>query len=55
MSILKLTFIGKNAYSFALIQHIAVMTRDVYAASAELEARGVRFQKRPDEGRMKGV
>lgn len=35
--------------------HIAVMTPDVYAASAELEANGVRFQKRPDEGRMKGI
>jgi lactoylglutathione lyase len=35
--------------------HIAVMTPDVYAASAELEAGGVRFQKRPDEGRMKGI
>jgi lactoylglutathione lyase len=31
------------------------MTPDVYAASAELEARGVAFQKRPDEGRMKGL
>lgn len=35
--------------------HIAVMTRDVYTASAELEAAGVKFQKRPDEGRMKGI
>lgn len=35
--------------------HIAVMTRDVYATSAELEANGVKFQKRPDEGRMKGI
>ena len=35
--------------------HIAVMTRDVYAAAAELESNGVRFQKRPDEGRMKGI
>lgn len=35
--------------------HIAVMTPDVYAASAELETAGVRFQKRPDEGRMKGI
>jgi lactoylglutathione lyase len=34
--------------------HIAVMTPDVYAASAELEQKGVTFQKRPDEGRMKG-
>lgn len=31
------------------------MTKDVYAASAELEAQGVKFQKRPDEGRMKGL
>ncbi len=31
------------------------MTRDVYATSIELEAAGVRFQKRPDEGRMKGL
>lgn len=35
--------------------HIAVMTKDVYAASAELESVGVNFQKRPDEGRMKGL
>jgi lactoylglutathione lyase len=35
--------------------HIAVMTSDVYAACAELEANGVRFQKKPDEGRMKGL
>lgn len=35
--------------------HIAVMTKDVYAASTELEANGVAFKKRPDEGRMKGL
>jgi len=35
--------------------HVAVMTSDVYAACVELEAAGVRFQKRPDEGRMKGL
>lgn len=35
--------------------HIAVMTPDVYAASALLEAEGVQFQKRPDEGKMKGL
>ncbi len=35
--------------------HIAVMTKDVYATSAELETNGVRFQKRPDEGKMKGI
>jgi lactoylglutathione lyase len=35
--------------------HIAVMTRDVYAASEELEKNGVSFKKRPDEGMMKGL
>jgi lactoylglutathione lyase len=35
--------------------HIAVMTKDVYQACAELEQAGVQFQKRPDEGRMKGI
>jgi hypothetical protein len=30
------------------------MTGDVYAACSELEAAGVKFQKKPDEGRMKG-
>lgn len=35
--------------------HIAVMTPDVYAVSEELEAAGVKFRKRPDEGRMKGL
>ena len=31
------------------------MTPDVYQASEELEAAGVKFQKRPNEGRMKGL
>jgi lactoylglutathione lyase len=35
--------------------HIAMMTRDVYAACAEMEAAGVPFQKKPQEGRMKGL
>jgi len=35
--------------------HIAVMTLDVYKASEELEAAGVKFHKKPDEGRMKGL
>uniref|UniRef100_A0A7S4GIX5 Lactoylglutathione lyase n=1 Tax=Eutreptiella gymnastica TaxID=73025 RepID=A0A7S4GIX5_9EUGL len=35
--------------------HIAVACDDVYACSAELEAAGVAFKKRPDEGRMKGL
>ena len=35
--------------------HIAVMTPDVYAASEELLTKGVNFQKKPDEGRMKGL
>lgn len=35
--------------------HIAFNTDDVYAACAKLEANGVKFQKKPDEGRMKGL
>jgi lactoylglutathione lyase len=35
--------------------HIALMTPDVYAACAELETAGVKFQKKPDDGRMKGL
>lgn len=35
--------------------HIAVMTPDVYQACNTLETDGVKFQKRPDEGRMKGI
>jgi len=35
--------------------HIAFNCDDVYAACERLEASGVRFQKKPDEGRMKGL
>lgn len=35
--------------------HIAMMTRDVYGACAKLEVAGAKFQKKPDEGRMKGL
>jgi len=35
--------------------HVAVNCDDVYARCAELEAAGVAFKKRPDEGRMKGL
>lgn len=35
--------------------HIAMMCRDVYATSEELEANGVKMQKRPNEGNMKGL
>uniref|UniRef100_A0A7S1NJ34 Lactoylglutathione lyase n=1 Tax=Eutreptiella gymnastica TaxID=73025 RepID=A0A7S1NJ34_9EUGL len=35
--------------------HIAVNCDDVYARCAELEAKGVTFKKKPDEGRMKGL
>lgn len=35
--------------------HFAFNVDDVYATSAELEKNGVKFQKRPDEGRMKGL
>jgi lactoylglutathione lyase len=35
--------------------HVAVNCIDVYASSEALEASGVPFKKRPDEGRMKGL
>lgn len=35
--------------------HIAVACDDVHAACAELEKKGVAFQKKPNEGRMKGL
>jgi len=35
--------------------HVAFNVDDVYAYSAALEEEGVRFQKKPDEGRMKGL
>lgn len=35
--------------------HLAVAVDDVYAACDELEAKGVTFKKKPDEGRMKGL
>lgn len=35
--------------------HLAFMTPDVYAACDKLESNGVKFQKKPDEGRMKGL
>jgi lactoylglutathione lyase len=35
--------------------HIGFLADDVYEASASLEAKGVAFRKRPDEGRMKGL
>lgn len=35
--------------------HLAVACDDVYAACADLEAQGVVFKKKPDEGRMKVV
>lgn len=44
-----------NVEPFRGFGHIAVMTRDVYGACDELEAAGVKFQKRPNDGRMKGL
>ena len=35
--------------------HIAFNTDDVFSASEDLEAAGVAFKKRPNEGRMKGL
>lgn len=41
-----------NARGFG---HIAFNVDDVYAATDKLLANGVQFQKKPDEGRMKGL
>ncbi|KAA0147136.1 hypothetical protein FNF27_01182 [Cafeteria roenbergensis] len=35
--------------------HLAVAVPDVYAFCEELEGKAVKFQKKPDEGRMKGL
>eukprot|EP00753_Platysulcus_tardus_P017065 PLAT6246.1.p1 GENE.PLAT6246.1~~PLAT6246.1.p1 ORF type:complete len:188 (-),score=93.82 PLAT6246.1:192-755(-) len=35
--------------------HLCVLVDDVYAACDALEAEGVEFQKKPDDGRMKGL
>lgn len=35
--------------------HVAFSVNDVYETSAALEKTGVKFQKKPDEGRMKGL
>lgn len=35
--------------------HIAIHVGDVYSFCEQLEAAGIRFQKKPDEGRMKGL
>lgn len=35
--------------------HIAIFTDDVYKACSAMEAKGVTFKKRPDDGRMKGL
>eukprot|EP00039_Didymoeca_costata_P006430 m.90085 g.90085 ORF g.90085 m.90085 type:complete len:743 (+) comp13255_c0_seq6:75-2303(+) len=35
--------------------HVAFMVDDVYAASEALEKAGCKFQKKPDEGKMKGL
>jgi len=35
--------------------HLALACEDVYKCSEELEAAGIQFKKRPDEGRMKGL
>ena len=35
--------------------HIAVFAKDVYATCEDLEKKGCKFQKKPDEGNMKGL
>ena len=44
-----------NVEPFRGFGHIAVYCNDVYKCCEQLENNGVSFQKRPDEGRMKGL
>lgn len=44
-----------NVKPFRGFGHIAFNCDDVYASCQELEKNGVKFQKKPDEGRMKGL
>jgi lactoylglutathione lyase len=44
-----------NVEPFRGFGHLAVATKDVYEACDELEQNGVQFQKKPNEGRMKGL
>ena len=48
-------YISGNVEPHRGFGHIAVNCDDVYEACAKLEAAGVKFQKKPDEGRMKGL
>lgn len=45
----------KDTPAFRGFGHIAFNTDDVYAACEKLEKEGVQFQKKPDEGKMKGL
>ena len=44
-----------NVKPFRGFGHIAFNTNDVYAVCEELDKKGVGFQKKPNEGRMKGL
>jgi lactoylglutathione lyase len=44
-----------NVEPFRGFGHLAVMTSSIEARCAELEAAGVRFQKRLTDGRMKNI
>merc|ERR1719377_126665 len=44
-----------DAPAFRGFGHIAFNCDDVYEACSILEENGVKFQKKPDEGRMKGL
>lgn len=48
-------YISGNVEPHRGFGHIAVNVDDVYATCSRLEEAGVGFQKKPDEGRMKGL
>lgn len=48
-------YLSGNSEPNRAFGHLAFFVEDVYVFCDQLERNGVRFQKKPDEGRMKGL